>query len=415
MKLKPVLLLIIPVLFSLSLNGQTAGCTDPQALNYNPEATINDGSCVYPVTTTTPATVSRSLPQEVIETSGLIYWNGGLWTHNDSGNQAMLYKIDTLTGLILQTITVTGAENTDWEDIAQDNEHIYIGDFGNNLGNRTDLRVYISEKSSFPTTGDGSVPAQTINFSYGDQPSFEIANRSNDYDCESLIVFGDSLYLFTKNWVNEQTRLYAMPKVPGTYVLFPQGSMDSDGLVTGADVIAGGSEVILCGYKNYNPFVWLLFDFAGSGFFGGNKRRINFSGMLGTQTEGTSYTFGNTVYISSEKTTVIPARLFRLNTSPWTGSIPTGSEGNLNHDHELKFYPNPSDGNIHLDLGQSCKPDDYRAVIFDSRGAAVMKDCAVDVSGCIANISVSELDAGFYLLKLYSNEVILTGRLIVGL
>jgi len=415
MKLRPVLLLIIPVLFSISLNGQTTGCTDPQALNYNPEATINDGSCVYPATTTTPVSVSRSLPQEISETSGLIYWNGGLWTHNDSGNQAMLYKIDTLTGLILQTITVTGAENTDWEDIAQDDEHIYIGDFGNNLGNRTDLRVYITEKSSFPQAGDGNIPAQSINFSYGDQPSFEIANRSNDYDCESMIAFGDSLYIFTKNWVNEQTRLYGMPKVPGNYVLFPLGSMDSDGLITGADVIAGGTEVILCGYKNYNPFIWLLFDFQGNGFFSGNKRRIEFSGMLGTQTEGTSYTFGRNVYISSEKTTVIPARLFRLNTSPWTITLPTGDGGNTQPLRKLKLYPNPSDGNFRLELGQGCKPDDYRAVIFNCHGTAVMRDCAVDLSSCTASISVPELEAGLYLLKVYNSEVILTGRLIVGL
>lgn len=415
MKLRPVLLLFITVLFSISLNGQTTGCTDPQALNYNPEATINDGSCVYPATTTTPVMVSRSLPQEVMETSGLIYWNGGLWTHNDSGNQAMLYKIDTLTGLILQTITLTGAENTDWEDIAQDDEHIYIGDFGNNFGNRTDLKIYITEKSSFPLEGNGNVPAEIINFSYGDQPSFEIANRSNDYDCESLIAYGDSLYIFTKNWVNEQTRLYGMPEVPGNYVLFPLGSMNSEGLITGADVIAGGTEVILCGYKNYNPFIWLLFDFGGSDFFSGNKRRIEFSGMLGTQTEGTSYTFGRNVYISSEKTTVIPARLFRLNTSPWTITVPTGSEGNHKQNRELKMYPNPNDGNFRLELGQGFKPDDYRAVIINSAGATVMKDCSVDLSGGNASISLPELDAGLYLLKVYSNEVILTGRLIVGL
>ncbi|MFH1120154.1 MAG: T9SS type A sorting domain-containing protein [Bacteroidota bacterium] len=413
MNLKPILLLLIPVLFPFSGSAQITGCTDPQALNYNSEANTNDGTCLYPATSITPVIVSRSLPTEITETSGVIYWNGGLWTHNDSGNEPMLYKIDTLNGRILQNISVTGAENTDWEDIAQDDEHIYIGDFGNNFGNRTDLKVYVLEKSSFPPAGNGSVPSETISFSYGDQPLFEIANRNNDYDCESMIAFGDSLFLFTKNWLNEQTRLYGMPGVPGTYVLLPLGSMDSDGLVTGADVIAGGSEVILCGYENYKPFIWLLFDFQGNGFFNGNKRRIDFSGMLGTQTEGTSYTFGRNVYISSEKTTIVPARLFRLNTTPWTVNVPIGNEGNMEPVREMKLYPNPNDGNFHLDFGFNCKSDNYMATIINSYGAMVMKDCPVKLSECTARFSVPELMVGLYLLKVSSSEGIMTERLLV--
>lgn len=44
--LKTLLILIISsfILFSC----KTEGCTDPQALNYNPEADVDDCSCVYP-------------------------------------------------------------------------------------------------------------------------------------------------------------------------------------------------------------------------------------------------------------------------------------------------------------------------------------------------------------------------------
>ena len=60
------------------------GCTDPQALNYNSGAIINDGSCLYDVSDYTPVLLG-DLPSLLNETSGLIYWNEKLVTFNDSG------------------------------------------------------------------------------------------------------------------------------------------------------------------------------------------------------------------------------------------------------------------------------------------------------------------------------------------
>ena len=79
----------------------------------------------------------HELPAEVIETSGLLFLNGKLITHNDSGDDSNLYEIDTITGNITRTVSVSNATNIDWEDIAQDDTYIYIGDFGNNNGTRT--------------------------------------------------------------------------------------------------------------------------------------------------------------------------------------------------------------------------------------------------------------------------------------
>ena len=83
-----------------------------------------------------------ALPDTVSETSGLIFHNGKLITHNDSGGRPELYEIDTTSLEITRTVTIENIENIDWEDIAQDDTHIYIGDFGNNGGDRTDLKIY---------------------------------------------------------------------------------------------------------------------------------------------------------------------------------------------------------------------------------------------------------------------------------
>ena len=79
-------LLLLAVLVAPRANAQS-GCPDPQASNYNPAATTNDGSCTYPVTTTALLT-KATLPSAVNESSGLLYTGGSVWTHNDSGNPA---------------------------------------------------------------------------------------------------------------------------------------------------------------------------------------------------------------------------------------------------------------------------------------------------------------------------------------
>jgi len=74
------------------LNAQIIGCTDPLAINFDSKATQNDGSCVYNSTSLSPEN-SFNLPAIAEETSGLIYWNNLIWTHNDHDDKN-LYAFD---------------------------------------------------------------------------------------------------------------------------------------------------------------------------------------------------------------------------------------------------------------------------------------------------------------------------------
>lgn len=320
MNYRIILLFLLITGQGIHLQAQVSGCTDPQSINYDSLAIVNDGSCQYPPTSITPLKIVKSLPLTVRETSGLVFWNNGLWTHNDSGGEPALYKLDTLTGKVLQTITLQNAVNIDWEEITQDETRIYIGDFGNNMGTRADLKIYSVSKTDIPSDVDGEVKSSVISFSYGDQLDFIPANRNNNYDCEAMIAFGDSLYLFSKNWADQKSRLYALPKTPGTYSILPADTLAADGLITGADLSPSGEEIILCGYENYSPFIWVLFDFRETNFFRGNKRRFNFSAMAGTQTEGVTFLNDAEVVISSEKTMVSQASLFKIDIRPWITS-----------------------------------------------------------------------------------------------
>lgn len=113
-----------------------------------------------------------SLGQEVAETSGLLNVDGRIFTHNDSGNKAELYELDTVSGAVKRKIVVTNASNNDWEDLSSDDHFIYIGDFGNNRGDRKNLRIYRVSREQLLSSEN--IQADTINFIYDDQKTFHL-------------------------------------------------------------------------------------------------------------------------------------------------------------------------------------------------------------------------------------------------
>ena len=250
---------------------QERGCTDPRAQNHQPEAAINDGSCRYAKTTVTPD-FTTELPLTVSGSSGLFFWEGNLYTHNDH-YEAGLYRLDTAEGLLLEHVPLPGRFR-DMEDAASDSLYIYLGDFGNNAsGNRNDLRILRILKASLH---DSLPQADTITFTYPEQTdSLPAAANSTDWDCEAMIAAGDSLYLFTKQWKSRQTMQYALPKRPGRHEARLVDSFAVGGLVTGADYDEENRVVVLCGYSTLlQPFILLLYDYGGNRFFSGNKRKI---------------------------------------------------------------------------------------------------------------------------------------------
>jgi len=298
---------------------ETYGCGDPKAKNYNVLATSNDGSCYYKTTIYNPP-FKYLLPDEIKETSGLIYFDNAIWTINDGGNFPVLYKLNPETGDIIQRITVTNAKNNDWEDLAQDNEFIYIGDFGNNSGNRKDLRIIKIRKDDIPESGDLGVSYQLIEFSYPDYQGRIEKKKENNFDCEALICIGDSLYLFSKNRGDAQTKLYRLPKKAGIYNAELIDTFNSRGLVTGADYNESSKEVTLVGYTNktWQPFIWLLFNYKDNDLFSGNKRRIEMLNIPATQTEGIAYVENKNCIITSEGHKLFSQTAYDLKTGKWT-------------------------------------------------------------------------------------------------
>ena len=330
------LTLFISLLFSPIIFGQF-GCTDSQATNFNASASINDGSCLY-----NPTNYSLNLVANLVDTlsenSGLVWAAGKLYTFNDSGSGTKVYEV-MANGTIIRTIHIANSTNVDWEAMTSDSTYFYLGDFGNNNGNRTDLCIYRLLKSEVTNNTIDTVVAEKMSFSWADQLDFTSAFNANDFDCEAFYATEDSLFLFSKNWVDLKTKCYALPNYwTDTLNATLSSQFDVDGLITDACRDTVNNRTYLLGYKNngsnfYTSFIWCLWDHASNFIFSGNKRRIEIGNVLTvSQTEGITLSDNGTAYVSAEKVIniiTIPAKLFNLNFSAYFEES-TGIESMLN-------------------------------------------------------------------------------------
>ena len=182
---------------------------------------------------------------------------------------------------------------------------MYFGDIGTNSGRRKNLQILRVSKESIENQ---KFKIDTIRFSYEDQTDFTAHPQATDFDCEAFIVTGDSIYLFTKQWVSSQTTVYSIPKTPGTHVAHRGETYNVKGLITGVTYIPEYQLVVLCGYdydkKNIfsalHPFIILLYDFKDGYFFSGNKRRLDFGSGVKAQIEGIATSNALDYYLTCE-------------------------------------------------------------------------------------------------------------------
>ena len=379
----------------LNSYSQIIGCTDPLATNFNPEAMINNGSCTY-ANSSVSATTTTTLPEILDESSGLIFWNSRIWTHNDDSD-INVYSINPNNPSDYVAYGLTGTINRDWEEISHDSSYIYIGDFGNNVnGNRTDLKILRIDKLSLLTNNP---IIDTISFYYSDQTDFTPTGANNtDFDCEAFIVAPDSIYLFTKQWVSQKTSIYSLPKTPGDYMANYISTHDVEGLITGSVYLRSKRLLAFCGYSTLlQPFIYLLYDFSENDFFGGNKRKISFAHPL-HQVEGITTVDGLNYYISNEKFVqsfiTIPQRLHyvKMETylATYINSIP---EDNIS----------PEILSEHQDYVLVADMDCY-AILPDFRGDVIAEDNITDAE----DILIIQTPAPGVLITGNNNTVVLT-------
>lgn len=333
------------------------------------------------------------------ETSGLLFYNNKLITFNDSGGEAELYEIDTHTGYITRTVAIANATNIDWEDITQDSSYIYIGDIGNNNGNRTDLKIYKIAKNDYDN--NDIVIAETISYSYVDQVDFTLNVNNTNWDAEGLISYGDKLLIFSKNWVDNKVNVYSIPKSNGTYSALLQSHYNTNGLITAVSISPNESVIYFTGYSNTQaPFMYTIHSIPNNSldvFSGIVSEKLSNIIPLGNQVEAiTSFEITPTkhrLYISNEKFAFVagpisltfPAKLWsiEIDVETITVDIPETIPN-----FTLNVFPNPFEKTLNM----SETVDEI--VVFDLLGRVVATQHHVE------QISLKNLSQGHYIAHL---------------
>lgn len=390
-----------------------SGCPDPQATNYNPAATVNDGSCQY-TSTTVALPLKTKLADAVAESSGLLYLGGKLWTLNDSGNDPVLFRVDSTDGHVVQQVRISNYANVDWEDLTADAQYVYVGDFGNNNGTRRDLRILRVPQANLGPAAT-TATAEEINFSYPDQTDFTPRTNQHNYDCEAFFFANDSLHLFTKNWVDLQTRYYTVPAQPGAHIAHLKATFNVNGLVTAAAHNAAGTVTGLLGYnaRDGATFLWLLSGYRGTGYLQANKRRIELpNALLIGQAEGLCFVGSTRAFVSNERLSNIlvnvPAQLYTLRLS---NLVPATTLATKKAASKVVFsaVPNPASHTLHVTRTSS---EAARLVLYDLLGRVLLKE-SLPAGRLTQNLDLGAIDDGQYTLQLESARGVFSQKVVV--
>ena len=261
----------------------------------------------------------------------------------------------------------------------------------------------------------GSPRIDSISFSYSTQTDFNAAGANNtNFDCEAFIVSADSIYLFTKEWISLKTSLYVLPKTSGEHIAEFRASLNTEGLITGASWLEQKRLIAICGYSTLlQPFIYLLYDFSGDDFFGGNKRKISLN-LPFHQIEGIATEDGLSYYVSNERFSnqliTVEQKLHKLDLSAflhgYISDDTTSSTTPATYHYVLPLlYPNPSTGIFNLKLD---KKESFSIEVHSINGELLYKS---DIRG-EGEVDISQLPDGVYFIKLLNAHNVMTTKII---
>jgi hypothetical protein len=244
---------------------------------------------VRPETSAIPCAIASGpvAMAEIPESSGLAVSRrtpGLLWSHNDSGNAAVLFAFDA-TGLMRGRVRVP-ILTRDWEDISAAScpagDCLYLADIGDNKAVRPQIQIY---RVPEPAAGDaGTAPPDVFTATYADGP----------HDAEALFVARADLFIITKDRIGAVYRATTTAASRQELAFRPIAHLGL-AAVTDAEASRDGTSVVV--RTSHEAVLYRTADLirgAGTPYF-----RIPLDGLREAQGEGVALD-GKMLYLSSE-------------------------------------------------------------------------------------------------------------------
>lgn len=224
---------------------------------------------------------------DIPESSGLAVSRrtpGLLWSHNDSGNDAVLFALDT-TGALRGRVRVP-IRTRDWEDVSAarcpSGDCLYIADIGDNQQSRARIQIY---RVPEPAPGDAATAApEVFNAAYADGP----------HNAEAMFVVDADLFIVTRDRTAGLYRATLASSGGGDLTFRKIGELGL-AAVTDAEAFRNGAAVVV--RTSHEAVFYRTADLmrgASRPYF-----RIWIDGLREPQGEGIAVD-GNMLYLSSE-------------------------------------------------------------------------------------------------------------------
>ncbi len=203
--------------------------------------------------------VSKGQVTSITEASGIASGLANqqyIWTHEDSGNENLLYLLSKSKATVVVTYKLTGTTNVDWEDMAigpgpvEGKSYIYLADIGDNNAVRSSVAIYRVPEPVYSPADSG----MTVDLMGAEK--FTIAYPDSAHDAEALMIDPVTKDLFVVSKREDRVGLYQLsyPYAAGNLdTLRFIGTFPFTGIVA-ADISADGNRVLIKSYSGI--FYW---------------------------------------------------------------------------------------------------------------------------------------------------------------
>jgi hypothetical protein len=243
---------------------------------------LRPDSAAGPCVVVQPATLVPEIP----EASSLAVSRrnpGILWSHNDSGNAAVLFALDA-RGALVGRVRVP-IRTRDWEDVSAARcpagDCLYIADIGDNRLARKRILIY---RVPEPDPGDAeTAPAEVFSATYADGP----------HNAEGLFVVGADIFVVTRDRTGG---LYRSTRPAAELTLERFGEL---GLAAVTDAEASPDEASIAVRTSKEVVIYRTADVMRGGVVPSGLR-IPIQGLKEPQGEGVALGADGMLYLASE-------------------------------------------------------------------------------------------------------------------